>query len=148
MLEDFEPAKLDDTTEIEQIKPRNTANRYLSKIYTNISDLKNDENTDDIYYDKELDDTPYDILKLYDKEKKSMDEKLFKESDETKLVPLLPEKLSDSYISKEFPGSAGKKNKNSLGNFCINLHNIYCLFKYVPRSLQIKIRGNVPKTIW
>ena len=79
ILEDFEPAKLDDTTEIEQIKPRNTANRYLSKIYTNISDLKNDENTDDIYYDKELDDTPYDILKLYDKEKKSMDEKLFKE---------------------------------------------------------------------
>ena len=72
LLDAFEPAKLDDMTNIEKIKPKDCVRRYLAKRYTNIKDLKSDNNKDEVYYDKELDDTPYSILDKYANEKKTM----------------------------------------------------------------------------
>ena len=72
LLDAFEPAKLDDMTNIEKIKPKDCVRRYLAKRYTNIKDLKSDNNKDEVYYDKELDDTPYSILDKYATEKKTM----------------------------------------------------------------------------
>ena len=72
LLDAFEPAKLDDMTNIEKIKPKDCVRRYLAKRYTNIKDLKSDNNKDEVYYDKELDDTPYSVLENYATEKKTM----------------------------------------------------------------------------
>lgn len=72
LLDAFEPAKLDDMSNIEKIKPKDCVRRYLAKRYTNIKDLKSDNNNDDVYYDKELDDTPYSIVDKYSTEKKTM----------------------------------------------------------------------------
>jgi len=72
LLDAFEPAKLDDMSNLEKIKPKDCVRRYLAKRYTNIKDLKSDNNNDEVYYDKELDDTPYSILDKYATEKKTM----------------------------------------------------------------------------
>ena len=61
---------LDDITDNEQIKPTDCTRRFLTKKYTSMSQLQKDNNTDEVYYDKEFDDTPYDILKKYKDEQK------------------------------------------------------------------------------
>ena len=78
LLDAFEPAKLDDMSNIEKIKPKDCVRRYLAKRYTNIKDLKSD-NKDDVYYDKELDDTPYSIVDKYSTEKKAMSASIYLE---------------------------------------------------------------------
>ena len=45
--------------------------RYLAKKYTSFDDLQNDNNID-IFFDKELDDSPYHLLEQYEKEIKNM----------------------------------------------------------------------------
>jgi hypothetical protein len=52
--------------------PEKCIRRFLAKKYASIADLQKDNNVSAIYYDKNLDDTPYDILKKYDKERKEM----------------------------------------------------------------------------
>lgn len=46
--------------------------RFLSKKYNSYDDLINDNNKDVLYYDKEYDDTPYEIMEHYQQEKKNM----------------------------------------------------------------------------
>lgn len=75
----FEPPKIDDMSEPEKIKPRDCSRKYISKYYTSIKELQNDQNEEEVYYDKNMDDTPYQILDLYNKEMKQMDKKTFKE---------------------------------------------------------------------
>lgn len=75
LLSAFEPANIDE----ESIKPRDCIKRYLTKRYTNMKDLQKDNGADEIYYDEDLDDTPYDIMKQYAKEKKAMPANTFVE---------------------------------------------------------------------
>jgi hypothetical protein len=75
ILEAFEPAKLDDLTETEKIKAKDCIRRYLAKKYKNMSDMRDDNGNDDVFYDKELDSwTPsYEYFnKMYQSEKKAM----------------------------------------------------------------------------
>jgi hypothetical protein len=72
----FEPALIDDTV---IVKPKDCVRRYLTKRYSKISDLQADNNKGDIYCDKELDDTPYDLLDAHGREKKTMSADIFKE---------------------------------------------------------------------
>ena len=44
----------------------------MSKKYNSYDDLINDNNKDVLYYDKEYDDTPYEIMEHYQQEKKNM----------------------------------------------------------------------------
>jgi hypothetical protein len=46
--------------------------RFLAKKYHSIAELQKDNNVEHIYYDKEYDDTPYDILKKYKDDQKRM----------------------------------------------------------------------------
>ena len=46
--------------------------RFLSKKYTSVDELMKDNNKEVLYYDKEYDDTPYDIMENYQTEKRSM----------------------------------------------------------------------------
>ena len=38
---------------------------FLTKLYTSLAELQKDNHRGDVYYDKEFDDTPYDLLKEY-----------------------------------------------------------------------------------
>lgn len=55
--------------ELERIKPESCFRRFLSKRYTSLRDLQND-NHKETYYDKEFDKTPYDFLTKELKSKK------------------------------------------------------------------------------
>ncbi len=69
---------LDDVDKMEQIKPTDCSKRYLSKKYTSIGSLQADNNVDELYYDGELDDTPYSILNKYKEKQKELSPELFK----------------------------------------------------------------------
>jgi transcription termination factor NusB len=55
----------EDMSKFEKIKPTDCVRRVLTKKYTNMNDLQKDNNTTDIYYDSNFDDTPYELIKLY-----------------------------------------------------------------------------------
>jgi len=63
---------IEEMTDIEKITPPDCYKRYLAKRYTSMKDLQKDNNAEDVFYDKEFDDTPYDILKKYKDEQKKM----------------------------------------------------------------------------
>lgn len=82
----------------EKVGDRNCVRRFLTKTYHSIAEMQKDNGPDDIYYDKELDDTPYSILKKYEDERKK----------------LLPEKfvdfLAENLVQKhECPRSLSKE---------------------------------------
>lgn len=77
ILDAFEPAKLDDIAEMERIKPRDCTRRFLAKQYQTMVDLRKDNNNEDVFCEKELDDTPYGIVDKYKQERKAMDPKDF-----------------------------------------------------------------------
>jgi len=70
---------IDDITDIEKIKASDCSRKYLAKHYTSIKEMQKDNAVDELFFDKDYDDTPYSILKKYEKEKKSMSPDLFQE---------------------------------------------------------------------
>jgi hypothetical protein len=68
-----------DMGEVEKIKPKDCARRFLTKKYHSIKELQKDNNAGEIYYEEEYDDTPYYLLKKYADKKKSMVNELFLE---------------------------------------------------------------------
>lgn len=117
LIEALSKPKIVDMTELEKIKPSDCSRRYLAKKYTSIRELQKDNNSEDVFYDEDFDDTPYSILKKYEKQQKSMSPKLFFEF------------LSENLIQKhECPENAvigltttliAKKKKVVDGNYAI-----------------------------
>lgn len=70
---------IDEMTDNERVKAYDCSKRFLSKKYTSMKDLQKDNNNEDVYYDTELDDTPYHILNKYKEEQKKMLPELFHE---------------------------------------------------------------------
>lgn len=70
----FEPANIDDI-----VKPKDCIRRYLTKRYAKMSELQADNNKSEVFCDKDLDDTPYAVLDMYTKEKKTMSPDVFSE---------------------------------------------------------------------
>jgi hypothetical protein len=108
LLKAFEFPAIEDMSQVDKIRPKDCARRFLTKKYTSISDLQKDNNKDDVFYDKEMDDTPYHILKKYDKQKGKMTAETF--------VEFLAENLVQKHdcntsLSKELAQTliAGKK---------------------------------------
>ena len=52
LLKLFEPANLDDFTNLEKINGNDCTRRYLAKEYTNITELENDQYKDDVFFDE------------------------------------------------------------------------------------------------
>ena len=61
-----EPTK-NDMDDLEKIKATDCARHFLVKKYTSLGELQKD-NQEEIFYDKDMDDTPYSIIKSYNKE--------------------------------------------------------------------------------
>jgi hypothetical protein len=72
MMDILKPPKIDEMTDVEKIQPADCHRRYLTKRYDSLAKLQKDNNTEDVYYDSEFDDSPYDILKKYKDQQKSM----------------------------------------------------------------------------
>lgn len=70
---------IEDTSEEERVKTTDCATRYLAKKYATVSALQADNNVDELYFDKDLDDTPYHILQKYKTEQRDMSPDLFME---------------------------------------------------------------------
>jgi hypothetical protein len=68
---------LDDMTNIKQIKPADCTKRYLSKKYNSIKELQKDNDVDNIYFDEDYDDTPYEILDKYKTEQEKLEPNIF-----------------------------------------------------------------------
>lgn len=98
LLEGFQPSVIEDEGENAKIKPQDCARRYLTKKYTSINDLQDHNGNEDIYYDVEYDDTPYDILDLYKKEQKDMEPAEFKEFFEENLMQ--KHDVQQNYVSE------------------------------------------------
>lgn len=77
LIVNFQEKKIDDLSELEKIKPQSCNLRFLTKKYHSIQQLQNDNNKYDVYYDKELDDTRYDIMENFKNEKKTMEPTIF-----------------------------------------------------------------------
>lgn len=70
---------IDEMTDNENIKASDCSKRFLTKKYTSMKDLQNDNNNEEVYYDTEFDDTPYHILKKYKDQQDKMLPELFHE---------------------------------------------------------------------
>jgi hypothetical protein len=79
LLDVLAEPNLDDITDMEKIKPIDCARKYLAKRYSTIRDMQKDNEEDEVYFDTDLDDTPYEIIRRYKKEKASMIPELFVE---------------------------------------------------------------------
>jgi hypothetical protein len=99
---------VDDLTNTEKIRAKDCARRFISKRYLSIRELQKDNNSENVYYDDEFDDTPYSILKKYKDQQKQMLPELFVEFMTESLVqkhdcpPMLAKELAETLI-------AGKK---------------------------------------
>jgi len=69
LLEPFEPV-IEEMSKNERIKADSCARRFLAKKYSSLKDLQKDNGETDIYYDEELDDSPYEIMKKYKEDSK------------------------------------------------------------------------------
>ena len=67
-----------DMDEPSRIKPRDCARRYVAKKYTSIRDLQRDNQSDDVFYDAEYDETPYNIIKKYTADQRKLSAEDFK----------------------------------------------------------------------
>jgi len=65
-----------DNDEYKKVSANDCSTRYLSKKYDSINKLTND-NGKELYFDEELDDTPYNILDKYKNEQNSMSNDVF-----------------------------------------------------------------------
>ena len=71
MTDALSKVNLDDLTDNESIKPTDCTRRFLTKKYNSMKELQKDNGKEDIHYDEDFDDTPYDILKKYKEEQKA-----------------------------------------------------------------------------
>ncbi len=68
---------IDDMNDEVKIKSEECGTKYLSNKYSSLSELQKDNEKEDLYFDTDLDDTPYEIMKKYEKEQKEMPTDLF-----------------------------------------------------------------------
>jgi hypothetical protein len=86
LLDVLDGPNVDDMSEKEKIKPADCGRKYLAKRYSTIREMQSDNSEDELFFDKDLDDTPYDIMKHYKKEKSTLLPELFSEFLERSLI--------------------------------------------------------------
>ena len=86
LLNALQQPDLDDVGEMEKIKPMDCNRRFLTKRYSSLGELQKDNHKEEVYYDKDFDDTPYELMKKYKDEQKKLLNELFVEFLEESLV--------------------------------------------------------------
>jgi len=62
--------EVEDMGEIERIKPTDCSQKIITKLYSSMDALMKDNHNSDVFYDKDYDSTPYNILKKYEEDQK------------------------------------------------------------------------------
>lgn len=95
----------------------NCTRRFIAKRYKSLKDLQNDNHVLDVYYDKEFDKTPYELLKDYKKEKQQMKEDVFLEFFAENLVQKhqIPKEISKEMAETIIRG----KKKIQVGEYAV-----------------------------
>ena len=118
LMPDF-PAKIDDMDY--QVQGKKCIRRYLSKKYESVNDLQNDNNNE-IYYDEEYDDTPYNLKDLYKEQEKTMEPAKFKafliENLRSKHINNV-ENVDPEYLSELAETMINKKKKVKEGDYAV-----------------------------
>jgi len=70
LLEALESDERDEMSKNEKIKARDCAVRFLTKRYDTLKELQKDNGEQELFYDEDYDDTPYQILKKYKDDQK------------------------------------------------------------------------------
>ena len=115
LLESLEP--IDEMSSKENIKADSCVRRFLTKRYSSMKELQKDNGEQDLYYDEEYDDSPYEIMKKYkDDSKKHSSEDFVEYMAET----LIQKHDCPHNIAKELAATliAGKK-KVKEGEFAL-----------------------------
>ena len=73
----LEAPAIDEMSDVEKMRSKDCVRLFLAKKYTSLAALQKDNNVDDVIVDEDHDNTPYDILDKYKKEKGSMAPDLF-----------------------------------------------------------------------
>lgn len=76
----------DDMSNVEKIKANDCITRVLTKKYMSLKDLQKDNSNEDLFYDKEFDNSPYDLINTYKDQKKKYSAENFLEFLEEILV--------------------------------------------------------------
>ena len=63
---------IDSDADASLFKSKSCATRSIAKKYKSVTEMQKDNNTEDVYFDKEYDDTPYIIMSKYEEEKGKM----------------------------------------------------------------------------
>lgn len=108
---------IDDSTDFAKIKANECGKRYLTKRYSSLAQLQKDNDTEEVFYDSEFDDTPYDILAKYKSEQKTMMPELFVQFLAENLIQKhdCPKHLA-THLAKTL---VAKKKQVSTGEFAI-----------------------------
>lgn len=79
----------------------NCSSRFIAKKYLSLNDLENDNNKEAIYFDKEYDDSPYELVNKF-KMKLEGEEEITKEIYNEKYEEFLQEKLIEKKLCSKF----------------------------------------------
>jgi hypothetical protein len=71
-MDSFNTPEIDELDKYEKVGANDCIRRFLAKKYSSIASLQKDNSVEELFYDKEYDDTPYSILKKYEDERKKM----------------------------------------------------------------------------
>jgi hypothetical protein len=99
--------EVDDATDLEKIKPQDCSRRFLAKKYSSIAELQKHNNEDELFYDSEFDDSPYQILDKYKSKQKTLSPEEFSEFLISTLIhvhdcpPEIAEELATTLIAKK-----------------------------------------------
>ena len=112
ILDAVKPANIDDMSGAEKIRYSDCARRYLTKKYEKLADLRADNGVDDVFYDKEFDNTPYNIIDAYRSEQKDMEPVIFSEFLTKSLIHKheIPEKEASELAATLIEGKRRVKN--------------------------------------
>lgn len=72
IIDIFTLPKIEDMSKDDKINTRDCIRRFLTKMYHSIEEMQKDNNTEDVFYDEEYDDSPYSIMDKYKNERKKM----------------------------------------------------------------------------
>jgi hypothetical protein len=86
LVDAWDKPYIEDLTRNEEKIVSDCSKRFLAKKYSSLQELQKDNNRDDIYYDRDLDDTPYDLLHRYKDSQKKMIPEMFLEFLEENLI--------------------------------------------------------------
>ena len=109
-LGDFNNERNKAVDNIEEAIDNNQCKKYaLSKAYSSLADLQND-NDNEIYYDKKYDRTHYELLKKYTNEQKRMDPDDFEVFLAEELMNLFPNQINIEHARREAYSIINGKN--------------------------------------